>query len=78
MIVEDLVTFEDAYNQPKWWKAMTEEIAAINKNQTWTLCDLPVEKKATGFKWIFKTKFYGNGDVQQYEARLVVKDTRSK
>ena len=36
---------------------MLEELAAIEKNQTWDLVELPEGKKAVGLKWVFKTKF---------------------
>lgn len=40
---------------------MEEKIAAIEKNKTWSLVDLPVENKAVGLKWIYKCKFNFDG-----------------
>ncbi|GJY29740.1 retrovirus-related pol polyprotein from transposon TNT 1-94 [Tanacetum coccineum] len=36
----DPVVFEEAVKEPKWQKAMDEEIAAIERNKTWELVDL--------------------------------------
>lgn len=73
LMVADPVTFEEAQRQDKWVKAMREEICAINKNNTWLLCELPAGKRAIGLKWIYKTKYGSNGEVQRHKARLVVK-----
>ena len=37
----DPVTFEEAVKQSKWRKAMDEELAAIERNNTWKLTELP-------------------------------------
>ena len=43
------------------------------KNGTWSLCDLPVGKKAIGCKWVFKLKRKPDGSVDRYKVRLVAK-----
>lgn len=53
--------------------ALCNEINAIQKDKTWELCDLPSEKNAIGVKWIFKTKYKHNGEVQKFKGRLVAK-----
>jgi hypothetical protein len=35
---------------------MVEEIRAIEENGTWSLTDLPPDRKAIGLKWVFKVK----------------------
>lgn len=35
--------------------------------------DLPMEKKAIGYKWIYKVKFKGDGTTKRHKARLVTK-----
>ena len=52
----DPITFEEAYQEDKWKKAMKEEINSIQKNNTWELTTLPEGHNAIGVKWIFKTK----------------------
>ena len=69
----DPTTFEEAIKEPKWQKAMDEEIAAIERNNTWELTDLPKGHKTIGVKWVFKTKLKENGEVDRYNARLVAK-----
>ena len=39
-----------------------------DRNQTWTLVDLPKDSKAIGYRWVFRKK-----DNEQYKARLVAK-----
>ena len=52
---------------------MDIEIAAIDKNDTWELSDLPKGHKTIGVKWFYKTKLKENGEVDKYKARLVAK-----
>lgn len=69
----DPTHFDAAVQIAKWRKAMDEEMEAINKNGTWKLKELPDGAKKIGVKWIYKTKFKENGEVDKYKARLVVK-----
>ena len=69
----DPTSFEVAVTEPKWRKAMDAEITAIEKNDTWELCDLPKEQKTIGVKWVYKTKLKENGEVDKHKARLVAK-----
>ncbi|BBH02600.1 ADP glucose pyrophosphorylase large subunit 1 [Prunus dulcis] len=69
----DPTAFDDAVKSSKWRKAMDLEIQAIERNDTWELIDLPEGEKTVGVKWIFKTKFKENGEIDKYKARLVAK-----
>lgn len=69
----DPTTFESALKEEKWRKAMDNEIDAIERNDTWELCDLPKGHKTIGVKWVFKTKLKENGEVDKHKARLVAK-----
>ena len=51
---------------------MDQEIDAIKRNETWELVKLPENRKAIGFKWIYRTKLNQNGEVKKYKVRLVV------
>ncbi|GKE14553.1 ribonuclease H-like domain-containing protein [Tanacetum coccineum] len=55
------------------YEAMNNEIEAINRNNTWYVCDLPYGRKAIGCKWIYKIKYKASGEVERYKARLVAK-----
>lgn len=63
----DPTLFEEAVKESKWRKAMDTEIAAIERNNTWEMCDLPKGQKAIGVKWVYKTKLKGNGEVDKYK-----------
>jgi hypothetical protein len=52
---------------------MEDEMAAIEENKTWTLCELPQGRRAIGLKWVFKVKRDEAGSVVKHKARLVVK-----
>lgn len=52
---------------------MKEEVDTLESNDTWELCELPKGKKIFYSKWVYKTKYKGDGRIQRYKARLVVK-----
>ncbi|XP_056162599.1 zinc finger CCCH domain-containing protein 16-like [Syzygium oleosum] len=57
---------------------MNDEIHAIEKNDTWELTSLSEGKKSIGVKWVYKTKYKPNGDVDRLKARLGVKGYKQK
>ena len=66
-------SYEEACGKKEWEMSMKEEIASIEKNDTWELVELPKEKDAIGVKWIYKVKYHPDGRVQKHKARLVAK-----
>jgi hypothetical protein len=56
-----------------WRKAMMDELKAIKVNHTWSLTELPQDRRAIGLKWVNKVKKDECGAVARYKARLVVK-----
>jgi hypothetical protein len=64
-------SFQAVVEDPSWRSAMAEEIAAIHKNNTWTLTNLPLGKSPISTKWVYKTKLRPNGSIHQKKARLV-------
>jgi len=38
----------EAYDYDKWITAMKQEMKSLDRNQTWTLVDLPKDSKAIG------------------------------
>jgi hypothetical protein len=67
------INVEEAMNSQVWIATIKEELAMIDKNQTWMLVDKSTHKKAIGVKWIFKTKLITDGKINKHKARLVVK-----
>lgn len=67
------ICFEEAIEKKEWVEAMKNEIAAIEKNDTWELVDFPQDKTRIGFKWIYKTKLNEKGQIEKHKARLVAK-----
>nr|GEW34431.1 hypothetical protein [Tanacetum cinerariifolium] len=51
--------------------AMNNEIEALNRNNTWTICDLPPGSKPTGYKWLFKMKYKASGDIESPVIKMV-------
>ena len=66
-------TVQEALMDPKWKKAMNDEMEALQKNHTWELVLLPNEKKTVGCRWIFTVKLNSDGSIDCYRARLVAK-----
>nr|GEU80245.1 hypothetical protein [Tanacetum cinerariifolium] len=56
---------------PRWIKAMQEELLQFKLQEVWTLVDLPNGKKAIGTKWVFKNKMDERGIMIRNKVRLV-------
>ncbi|KAE9586232.1 putative RNA-directed DNA polymerase [Lupinus albus] len=56
-----------------WKDAIQNELTALEKNNTWTLTNLPKDKHAIACKWVFKIKHKAGGNIERYKARLVAK-----
>nr|GFA56069.1 putative RNA-directed DNA polymerase [Tanacetum cinerariifolium] len=59
--VSDLISYNEAIKRKHWRTAMMDEIKSIEKNNTWSLVELPKGAKTVGVKWIYKTKLNENG-----------------
>jgi len=67
---EELKSREDKH---LWLKAVHDELESLEENQTWTLIPLPEGKIPIKSKWVFTLKYNGEGQIDRYKARLVVK-----
>ena len=56
---------EEAHQNPKWQRAMEDEIAALKKNNTLEKCVLPKGKKTVGRKWVFSNKYHVDGTIER-------------
>jgi len=52
---------------------MVEEIKAIERNRTWELVTLPLDKNPIDMTWIFNTKFRRGGFIAKHKVRLKAK-----
>ena len=78
MVSTDPLCFEEVVKSANWRLAMDNEIKSIEKNQTWTLTELPAGAKRIGVKWVYKTKYNEHGKIAKYKARLVAKGYSQK
>lgn len=63
LTVIDPGTYNEAVKAVEWRNAISDEIKAIEKNRTWTLCELLSERKAIGVKWVYRSKYKPNGEI---------------
>lgn len=56
-----------------WKAAIKEELAAHQKNGTWTHEPLPEGKKTLSCSWVFKTKYTEDPNMNRYKARLCLR-----
>ncbi|GKU93759.1 hypothetical protein SLEP1_g7327 [Rubroshorea leprosula] len=71
--VDEPKSFSQAIKNENWREAMRQEVVALEKNGTWTIETLPLDKRAIDSKWVYKIKFKPDGIVERYKARLVAK-----
>nr|GEZ90739.1 ribonuclease H-like domain, reverse transcriptase, RNA-dependent DNA polymerase [Tanacetum cinerariifolium] len=72
-VCEEPTSYSMACKQEEWKEAMKTELDSIERNNTWTLVELPPGWKAIGLKWVYKVKKDPTGAVIKYKARLVAK-----
>ena len=75
---EDPLYFEEAMKDEKWRQAMDSEISSIEKNNTWSLSELPTRAKIIGVKWVYKIKYNEHGEIDKHKAHLVAKGYSQK
>ena len=73
VVSEEPTCYQEAVTEGRWYEAMKNELKSIEKNNTWSLTELPLGYKPIGLKWVFKLKKDPNGEVVKHKARLVAK-----
>ncbi|KAK8954179.1 hypothetical protein KSP39_PZI002872 [Platanthera zijinensis] len=73
LIKEEPEDYATAAADPKWRKAMEEEIEMVEKNDTWQLVQKPKDKHILNLKWVYKAKQNEEGEIVKYKARIVAK-----
>src|SRR3954470_22331379 len=66
-------SYIEAAKYPESQKAMSEELEAFRKTNTWELVPLPPGVRPVSCKWIYKVKTKADGSVDRYKARLVAR-----
>lgn len=72
----DPVTHQEALSREDatlWKQAMCDGYEALMSTDTWTLTELPPGRKSIKCRWVYKTKYDANGNVDRHKVRLVVK-----
>ncbi|KAJ1689062.1 hypothetical protein LUZ63_013217 [Rhynchospora breviuscula] len=68
--------FGEAVKSKNWRSAMQAEIEALERNDTWSVEELPPGKTSIGCKWVYKIKYNSDGTIERYKARLVALGNR--
>ncbi|GKA75458.1 retrovirus-related pol polyprotein from transposon RE1, partial [Tanacetum coccineum] len=76
--VPEPTSYKQASKEEGWIQAMNYGLAALEKNETWTLTTLPPGHKPITSKWVYKTKYHQTGIVDKLKARLVVRGFNQK
>jgi len=75
-LANDPLTVKEALssdNAQAWKKAMQSEYDSLTAANTWDLVDLPPGRSIVSCKWVFRTKYDAQGNVEKYKARLVAR-----
>ncbi|KAL4588677.1 hypothetical protein LXL04_001570 [Taraxacum kok-saghyz] len=64
-------TYLQAFKDPNWLNAMTDEFTALISNKTWVLVPRPPAANIINCIWLFKKKLHADGSLARYKARLV-------
>lgn len=67
------IDLDQALKSDVWKATMLKELKAIERNSTWELVELPIQKKPIAVKWVFKVKHKPDGTIAKHKARLVAK-----
>ena len=62
----------------EWKKAADSEYKSLMDNETWSLVELPENRKAIGCRWVFKVKHGKDGEIERFKGRLVAKGYAQK
>ncbi|XP_074270986.1 uncharacterized protein LOC141594901 [Silene latifolia] len=57
------INYQEAAKDERWREAMSKEVEALEKNETWKIMTLPDGKKPIGCKWMYKIKYKADGSV---------------
>jgi hypothetical protein len=55
-------------NSSKWLEAMEDEMRSMSSSDVWDLEEIPKGAKTVGSKWVYKTKYDSNENIEKYKA----------
>ena len=61
----------DSIYKNKWQKTVNKKLWILDIYQTWCYNLLPNNRKAIGYKWMFKVKYNLDSSIKRYKVRLV-------
>jgi len=73
----DPTSYEEAMRSPhssQWQEAMEDEMKSMSSNDVWDLENIPKGAKTVGCKWVYKTKYDSNGNIESIKHDLWQKD----
>lgn len=73
MGVDEPGYYNYAVKESSWRQAIKRHMESVEKNNTWTLTELPPGRKAIDLRWIYKLKRDANGNVVKHKERFVAK-----
>uniref|UniRef100_A0A2N9F5Y1 CCHC-type domain-containing protein n=1 Tax=Fagus sylvatica TaxID=28930 RepID=A0A2N9F5Y1_FAGSY len=63
----------EALTDSRWRDAMSSELTALMRHNTWQLVPPPADCNIVGCKWVFRIKRHADGSIDRFKARLVAK-----
>ncbi|CAL1371911.1 unnamed protein product [Linum trigynum] len=63
--------YRQACGIPKWDATMTDEVTALEANQTWDVVDRTPDMSVVGSKWVYNIKMNPDGSLECFKARVV-------
>jgi hypothetical protein len=73
---DDPTSYEEAMrstHSSKWLVAMEDEMKSMSANKVWDLEIIHKGAKTVGCKWVYKTKYDSQGNIERFKARPVEK-----
>jgi histone deacetylase 1/2 len=62
-----------AFNEPHWRAAMSSELTALMRHDTWHLVPPLNDYNIIGCMWVFRVKRFADGSIDRFKARVVAK-----
>lgn len=64
-------TYDEASKHECWKQATQFELLALKKTGTWKIVNLTPGVTPIGCQWVYKIKYFANGSIDRFKARLV-------